>query len=74
MTMLLNHEGKGTLVENLEPTEEQETICQDWIEDCNHHHGRLLTGKFAHWCPDFDYLAIDETVDEFQYCQCEWEN
>ena len=49
-------------------------LSEDWIEDCNHHHGRLLTGKFAHWCPDFDYLAIDETVDEFQYCQCEWEN
>ena len=49
-------------------------LSEDWIEDCNHHHGRLLTGKFAHWCPDFDYLAIDETVDEFQYCQCEWES
>ena len=50
----------------MEPSEE-------WKEDCIHHHGVVLTGKYAHWCPDFDYLAIDETVDEFKYCQCEWE-
>ena len=45
----------------------------DWIVDCNHHHGKVLTGKYAHWCPEFDYLPIDETVDEFVYCNCEFE-
>ena len=49
-------------------------LSEDWIEDCNHHHGRLLTGKFAHWCPSWDYLCIDETCDpEFKYCECEWD-
>lgn len=46
---------------------------RDWIEDCEHHHGKVLTGKYAHWCPDFDYLPIDETCFQFEYCNCEWE-
>ena len=45
----------------------------DWIVDCNHHHGKVLTGKYAHWCPEFDYLPIDETVTEFEYCLCKFE-
>ena len=48
-------------------------ISEEWIEDCKHHHGKVLTGKYAHWCPEFDYLPIDETVTEFEYCLCEFE-
>lgn len=47
---------------------------QDWIDDCNHFHGILLTGKYSHWCPDFDYLPIDETTHYFEYCKCELED
>jgi len=41
-------------------------------EDCIHFHGRPLTGQYKHYCPDFDYLPIDETCSEFKYCICEW--
>ena len=43
---------------------------EEWIEDCMHHHGIVLTGKYAHWCGSFDYLPIDETCFEFEYCEC----
>jgi hypothetical protein len=46
---------------------------EEWIEDCMHHHGIVLTGKYAHWCGSFDYLPIDETCFQFEYCECEWE-
>jgi hypothetical protein len=29
----------------------------------------VLTGKHAHWCPDWDYLPIDETTPEWP-CPC----
>ena len=48
-------------------------ISEEWIEDCIHHHGVVLTGKYAHWCASFDYLPIDETVVEFEFCLCEFE-
>ena len=41
----------------------------DWIEDCMRWRGRVLTGKHAHWCHDWDCLPIDETTDEFP-CAC----
>lgn len=43
---------------------------QDFIEDCMKYRGRLLTGKYRHWCPDWDFLPIDETCPEFP-CGCE---
>lgn len=48
-------------------------ISEEWIVDCKHHHGKVLTGKYAHWCPEFDYLPIDETCFEFEYCLCKFE-
>jgi hypothetical protein len=42
----------------------------EFNEDCMHHHGKILTGEFRHFCPEFDYLPIDETVFEFQFCDC----
>lgn len=35
-----------------------------------HWHGRVLTGKFAHWCYDWDCLPVDDTVPEFAVCTC----
>lgn len=29
-----------------------------------------LSGKQKHFCPDWDYMAIDETCREFEACTC----
>jgi len=43
----------------------------DWIEDCMHWHGKVLTGNNAHWCPEWDDLPIDDTcVMEMSCCLC----
>lgn len=43
----------------------------DWVTDCVHFHGKVLHGEKAHWCPDWDYLPIDETCFEFEVgCNC----
>lgn len=42
----------------------------DWRTASRHEHGRVLTGKFAHWCPDWDYMTIDETTPEWEACTC----
>ena len=44
---------------------------QHWKEDCQHYHGKLLTGLHAHWCYEWDGLPIDETVDEYDCCICD---
>ena len=41
-----------------------------WEEDSLRERGRILTGKYGHWCPDWDYLTIDETCPEWP-CPCE---
>ena len=41
-----------------------------WERDCERFFGKVLLGKYGHWCPDWDYLPIDETVDEFECCTC----
>lgn len=41
----------------------------DWLEDCVKFQGRLLTGRFVHWCWDWDGLPIDETTHEWP-CAC----
>lgn len=30
-----------------------------------------LTGVKKHFCPDWDYMAIDENCPEFEACTCE---
>lgn len=44
----------------------------DWRKDCEKYGGVgfILTGKFAHWCWEWDGLPIDETVPEFRCCPC----
>jgi len=44
---------------------------EDRKKDCLHWHGRLLTGDKAHWCPDWDFMPIDDTMTEFLVCTCE---
>ena len=31
---------------------------------------KRLRGVKKHFCPDWDYMAIDETCEEFQACSC----
>ena len=47
---------------------------REFIEDCMHWRGRILRGDYAHWCPEWDGLPIDETCSEWP-CECgfkEW--
>jgi hypothetical protein len=41
-----------------------------WVEDCMRWRGKVLDGKYAHWCYDWDGLPVDETTDEFECCTC----
>lgn len=38
-------------------------------EECIHWRGKILTGKFAHFCYEWDGLPIDETCMEWP-CGC----
>jgi len=33
---------------------------------------KKLQGKFKHFCPDWDFMAIDENCPEFEACTCEF--
>lgn len=44
-------------------------IRSDWQEDCLKYRGKVLTGDYAHWCPEWDDLPIDETSFEWP-CGC----
>ena len=46
-------------------------LCMtQWEEDCLKWRNSVLTGKFAHWCSDWDGLPVDETTIEFEACTC----
>jgi len=42
----------------------------DWPADCDKWRGQLLTGRYSHWCYDWDGLPMDETCIEFNSCEC----
>lgn len=42
---------------------------QQWIDDCMKWRGEVLTGRYAHWCQNWDDLPIDETSPEWP-CGC----
>lgn len=42
----------------------------EWEADCLRWRGRVLTGKHAHWCQDWDFLPIDETCPNEWPCAC----
>jgi hypothetical protein len=31
---------------------------------------KTLTGKYKHYCPEWDFMAIDEFSPEFEACLC----
>ena len=41
----------------------------EFIDDSRRWRGRVLTGKYAHWCPEWDDLPMDETCPEWD-CGC----
>ncbi len=41
-----------------------------WEADCMKYRGRILTGKYSHWCFDWDGLPIDETTLNEWPCGC----
>jgi hypothetical protein len=45
-------------------------VIHQWMDDCLRWHGRVLTGGFRHYCPDWDFLPIDASVAEFGACTC----
>lgn len=45
-------------------------MSQEWKDDCMKFYGNVLTGKYAHWCYDWDGLPVDETCKEFECCNC----
>lgn len=42
----------------------------EFEEDCLRYHGRILTGLYKHFCPDWDDLPIDDTCAEYESCTC----
>ena len=42
----------------------------EFEEDCIKYYGKILTGKYKHYCYDWDFLPIDETCQEFSCCNC----
>lgn len=50
--------------------DKQQQVSQDWIDDCMKTYGEVLTGTKAHWCPEWDFLPIDETSPEMEACSC----
>ena len=42
----------------------------EWEEACMRWRGEVLTGKFAHYCWEWDGLPVDETCKEFEVCLC----
>ncbi len=44
-------------------------VLAQWVKDCNKWRGRVLTGRFGHWCFDWDELPVDETCREWP-CSC----
>ena len=42
-----------------------------WAKECMLFYGRILTGKKRHYCPEWDFMPIDETCEfEFEACTC----
>lgn len=33
-------------------------------------YGEPLSGKYKHYCTEFDFLPIDEHCFEFKFCRC----
>lgn len=46
-------------------------MASTWEQECRRWRGRVLTGKLAHICDDWDGLPVDETTPhELCCCSC----
>lgn len=43
---------------------------QQLMDDYEARQFQKLTGEFRHYCPDWDYMAIDEHCPEISGCTC----
>ena len=50
-------------------TEPPPRTWADWERDCLNWRGMVLMGEWAHWCPDWHDLPMDETCPEWP-CTC----
>lgn len=41
-----------------------------WVADCLEWRGHVLRGVAIHWCPEWDFLPMDETCDREWPCDC----
>lgn len=46
------------------------TMPVEWVEWCLKERGRILLGRFGHFCNDWDGLTMDENCDEWATCTC----
>lgn len=55
---------------------EKEDYTQEnmWKNQCHELYGKILSGKFQHYCPDNKFLPTDETVPAFKDCKCSFED
>lgn len=42
----------------------------EWVGECKTWRGKVLWGKYAHFCFDWDDLPVDETCPEYEGCTC----
>lgn len=42
----------------------------EWVQACLQWRGLVLQGRYAHWCPHWNNLPMDETCPEWP-CACE---
>jgi len=54
-----------------ERREKERRVSVAWDEDCMKWRRRVLVGKKTHWCPDWDFLPVDETTPEIDCCACD---
>lgn len=48
-----------------------ENVAEDeWPSECRRWYGRELTGRWAHYCAEWDDMPLDETCEEFLACRC----
>lgn len=50
-------------------SDEDAAVDSHFAADSLHWRGRVLTGRHAHWCVEWDDLPIDETCPEWP-CGC----
>jgi len=46
------------------------TALARWNADCQRQWGKFLDGRLSHYCPDWNYLPIDESCKEYISCTC----